>query len=661
MKKVLGMMKKWTGGVLIAALALIFIITYFFIGKSESSSNSNKHSAYDFFNPHSIKEEDSSSSSDSDPNSNATDDDLPQAEEVRHTTVAIPKPHFITLHGLNNLYILSKNLTRQDSTNAALLTWSQMKFLFPRSDALPETARGIKEAVIVFKHLLRMIAKDNAFKLGHDPLTEIVCPHFVTASSNTTLLSSFLEIPCGLVEGSSITVIGIPDSHQDTFQIELIGSQLKELNPPIVLQYNVLLPGENLTKEAVTTQNTWSQEFGWGKEEKCPDHAAPLDLVKVDGLVKCNTQMVRITAENTLNASHPANRKLTNVSEGSIHTRATFHFVEGNPFTATLWAGDQGFHMTLNGRHETSFVYRNGLEPWLVNRVNVKGGLTIVSILAKGLHATEDLDLVVDAQQLKAASLITNKRLIMLIGVFSSGNNFERRMAIRRTWMQFDDVRSGDVAVRFFIGLHKNKEVNYKLWREAQAYGDIQLMPFVDYYSMLTYKTIAICIMGTKILPAKYIMKMDDDAFVRIDEVLSSLKEKASSSNGLLFGQISFDSSPNRDNDNKWFISDEEWPHSTYPPWAHGPGYVISQDVARFIVEGHKQRDLMLFKLEDVAVGIWIEEYRKRGRKIEYMNNDRFYNAGCEAEYILAHYQNPRLMLCLWENLNKQHKPDCCD
>ncbi|EYU45469.1 hypothetical protein MIMGU_mgv1a024910mg, partial [Erythranthe guttata] len=205
-------------------------------------------------------EEDSASGSDPDPNSNATDGDLPQAEEVRHTAAALPKPHFTTLHGLNDLYILSKNLTRQDSSNAALLTWSQIKFLFPRSDVLPETARGIKEVFIVFKHLLRMIAKDNAFKLGHDPLTEI--------------------IPCGLVEGSSITVIGIPDSHQDTFQIELIGAQLKELKPPTVLQYNVLLPGENLTKEAVTTQNTWSQEFGWGKEEKCPDHAAPLDLVK---------------------------------------------------------------------------------------------------------------------------------------------------------------------------------------------------------------------------------------------------------------------------------------------------------------------------------------------------------------------------------------------
>lgn len=50
-------------------------------------------------------------------------------------------------------------------------------------------------------------------------------------------------------------------------------------------------------------------------------------------------------------------------------------------------------------------------------------------------------------------------------------------------------------------------------------------------------------------------MKMDDDAFVRIDEVLASLKGKAS--NGLLYGRISFESSPHRDKENKWFISDE--------------------------------------------------------------------------------------------------------
>lgn len=127
----------------------------------------------------------------------------------------------------------------------------------------------------------------------------------------------------------------------------------------------------------------------------------------------------------------------------------------------------------------------------------------------------------------------------------------------------------------------------------------------------------SIAILQTKIVPAKYIMKTDDDAFVRIDEVISSLKK--SNSNGLLYGLISFQSSPHRDKGSKWFISRkvlhtpfiphgdfvcfncfshpweiQEWPFDMYPPWAHGPGYVISRDIAKFVVQGHQELTLQV-------------------------------------------------------------------
>ncbi|KAL2470229.1 putative beta-1 [Abeliophyllum distichum] len=634
-------MKKWTGGVVIISLGLLLVVSYSFIGKSESPK---KQSAYEFFNNH--------PSGDDNSDDNADVSDERSKKKMERLGTVMKKPQFMDFEGLSDLYSLSSNWSKEESN--ALLVWNQMRFLLSRSDALPETSQGIKEAAIVWKDLL----KDKASKLG-DVRESFDCPYFVIASNTTMSLNgSVLDIPCGLVVDSSITVIGIPGSWQDSFQIELIGSQLpEEPNPPIVLQYKVFLPGENLTKEPVSILNTWTKESGWGKEVKCPHHGST-NVLNVDGLVNCNTQIFGSTTDNNLNASHSGYFKSSNVSEGSRHASSNFHFVDGNPFTATLWAGDEGFHMTVNGRHETSFAYREKLEPWLVSRVDVKGGLDVVSILAKGLPVSKDLDLVADAQHLKAPSL-SNKRPVLLIGVFSTGNNFERRMALRRSWMQYDTVRSGEVAVHFFIGLHKNKEVNFQLWKEAQAYGDIQLMPFVDYYNLLTYKTVAICILGTKILQAKYIMKTDDDAFVRIDEVLSSLRGKASS--GLLYGHISFESEPHRNKDNKWYISNEEWAHSSYPPWAHGPGYIISQDIAKFIVQGHQERELMLFKLEDVAVGIWIERFEKHGHKVDYVNDERFYIAGCESNYVLAHYQNPRMMLCMWEKLQKVHKPECCE
>ncbi|CAO2034715.1 unnamed protein product [Urochloa humidicola] len=42
----------------------------------------------------------------------------------------------------------------------------------------------------------------------------------------------------------------------------------------------------------------------------------------------------------------------------------------------------------------------------------------------------------------------------------------------------------------------KTEVVNEELWNEAGTYGDIQLMAFVDYYSLILWMTIAICIYG---------------------------------------------------------------------------------------------------------------------------------------------------------------------
>lgn len=47
-----------------------------------------------------------------------------------------------------------------------------------------------------------------------------------------------------------------------------------------------------------------------------------------------------------------------------------------------------------------------------------------------------------------------------------------------------------------FLTQHTNEKVNLEMWREAKAYGDIQFMPFVDYYGLLSLKTVALCILG---------------------------------------------------------------------------------------------------------------------------------------------------------------------
>lgn len=60
----------------------------------------------------------------------------------------------------------------------------------------------------------------------------------------------------------------------------------------------------------------------------------------------------------------------------------------------------------------------------------------------------------------------------------------------------------------------------------------------------------------TQVVSAKYVMKTDDDSFVRVDEVIASLK-RLKVSEGLLYGLIDSHSRPQRNRDSKWYISPE--------------------------------------------------------------------------------------------------------
>lgn len=64
----------------------------------------------------------------------------------------------------------------------------------------------------------------------------------------------------------------------------------------------------------------------------------------------------------------------------------------------------------------------------------------------------------------------------------------------------------------------------------------------------------------TDVVAAKFVMKADDDSFVRVDEILSSL-DRANVTRGLLFGRVNSDSEPHRSAESKWFITHEVNPH----------------------------------------------------------------------------------------------------
>ncbi len=71
-------------------------------------------------------------------------------------------------------------------------------------------------------------------------------------------------------------------------------------------------------------------------------------------------------------------------------------------------------------------------------------------------------------------------------------------------------------------------------------------------------------------------MKVDDDSYVRIDTLLERMR--AAPNSYLFMGAIENPGGgPHRNPRSPWFVTEEEWPSNTYPLWAHGAGYVISQ------------------------------------------------------------------------------------
>lgn len=179
----------------------------------------------------------------------------------------------------------------------------------------------------------------------------------------------------------------------------------------------------------------------------------------------------------------------------------------------------------------------------------------------------------------------------------------------------------------------------------------------MDNYDLVVLKTVAICAYGARTLSANYIMKGDDDTFVRVDTIFMEAK-KVPANTSLYMGNINYYHKPLRSG--KWAVSYEDWPEEDYPPYANGPGYIISSDIANFILSEFEKHKLRLFKMEDVSMGMWVEKFNS-SRPVEYVHSLKFCQFGCIEEYYTAHYQSPRQMTCLWNKLRHQGKPMCCN
>jgi len=76
---------------------------------------------------------------------------------------------------------------------------------------------------------------------------------------------------------------------------------------------------------------------------------------------------------------------------------------------------------------------------------------------------------------------------------------------------------------RFIVGFDANPTVREQLEAEQKQYGDLLLIPQYDSYRNVSYKTEAIASYASDNLLFDWLLKIDDDSFIRLDRLVADL------------------------------------------------------------------------------------------------------------------------------------------
>lgn len=503
------------------------------------------------------------------------------------------------------------------------------------------------------------------------------CPNSVSLSGPEFLdKKKVIVLPCGLTLGSHLTVVAKPrvahveydpkisllkDGDQSVlvsqFMMELIGLKTVDgEDPPRVLHFNPRLKGDWSGKPVIEQNICYRQQ--WGTALRCEGWKSKPEEETVDGMVKCEKWIRDDDHGEESKATWWLTRLIGRTKKVSVDW--PYPFAEDKLFVLTISAGLEGYHVNVDGRHVTSFPYRTGFSLEDATGLTVNGDIDVHSVFAASLPSSHPSFAPLRHLEMSSrwqAPPLPDGPAELFIGILSSGNHFAERMAVRKSWMQHDLIKSSKVVARFFVALHARKEVNVVLKKEAEFFGDIVIVPYMDHYDLVVVKTVAICEYGVRTASAKYIMKCDDDTFVRVDAVVAEAR-KIPKGSSLYVGNINYYHKPLRSG--KWAVTYEEWPEEDYPPYANGPGYILSSDIALYIVSEFEKHKLRLFKMEDVSMGMWVERFNNT-KPVQYVHSLKFCQYGCIEDYNTAHYQSPKQMICLWNKLLQLGRPVCCN
>ena len=188
------------------------------------------------------------------------------------------------------------------------------------------------------------------------------------------------------------------------------------------------------------------------------------------------------------------------------------------------------------------------------------------------------------------------------------------------------------------------------LEEEVKAHSDIVILPTVpDTYAGLTEKVLGIASWADKNLRFNYLLKCDDDTFLRPEIILPELRDRVAS-RPLYWGFMDGRHMPRKRGqwaEKHYVLCDR------YIVYAKGGAYVLSKSLVSFLSLNGPL--LARFTSEDVSVGTWLAPVNVE-RKHDPRFDTEYVSRGCDNRYVAMHKQSPNMLRQRYHDLQNLGK-----
>ena len=180
-----------------------------------------------------------------------------------------------------------------------------------------------------------------------------------------------------------------------------------------------------------------------------------------------------------------------------------------------------------------------------------------------------------------------DSELFLLVYVHTAPKHSKHRALIRQTWGDRNNFKHLNMRVVFLLGKSTDQLVEDAITMESDMYGDIVQEDFIDAYRNLTYKAI----MGLRWVTyhcntPRFVLKVDDDIFVNIFNVINHLevmaKKEAENGKGevkeLLLCLVWYRMKVVRESKSKWYLS-KEVKDDYFPTYCSGSAFIMTPDI----------------------------------------------------------------------------------